>query len=503
MKYIAYCRKSSEDDSRQVQSLETQETALKEYALKNSLEVVEVLKESRSARTDNNRPLFNKMLNRIQSGEVKGIIVHHIDRLSRNGIESGKITKLFEAGLIKEIRTPSKVISSIQEMLYMDFDFVFASHYSRNLSIRAKEGIATKLRNGEYPGKTPPGYLNRDKKIIVDPIRSVWIKKAFEMYASGAYALREVTEYLFEKGLRSKYTNRKIPKSNIHNILKNPFYYGAILSKGKLYSGKHEPLIKKSLFDQVQEVFTGKKRSQKQKHDFLYRSFLICDVCGCMMTATVKKGKYIYYYCTNGKKNCSQHLSYLSEDYVKKMVQEVMNGLTLDKEMAELSLQIYLEEQKEDLKRSENNKEYVNSRISETNSKLDRLLDMFLSGSIDQTTYSAKQKSLQQEKVSLEVALKESNGGELQNTLELLDEIKNRGCSLGEMFKTKDFIIRRDLLNSVLWNLQIRDGEIASQRLKLPYAYFEKVAKNPEIDVWLGDRDSNPDSQIQILKSYR
>ena len=54
MKYIIYCRKSSEEETKQIQSLETQERELLEYAGKYNLEVVKILKESRSAKTDGN-----------------------------------------------------------------------------------------------------------------------------------------------------------------------------------------------------------------------------------------------------------------------------------------------------------------------------------------------------------------------------------------------------------------------------------------------------------------
>src|SRR4051812_24315820 len=126
MKYIIYCRRSSEEESKQVQSLETQERELLEYATKHKLQIQEVIKESKSAKTDGNRPLFTKMFQSISHGEASGILVLHIDRLSRNGIESGQIIKLFESHLLHEIRTPSRIYASAQDILYMDFDFVFA-----------------------------------------------------------------------------------------------------------------------------------------------------------------------------------------------------------------------------------------------------------------------------------------------------------------------------------------------------------------------------------------
>ena len=112
MKYFIYCRRSSEEESKQVQSLETQERELLQYASKHNLQIEEIIKESKSAKTDGNRPLFTNMLEKISQGAASGLLVLHIDRLSRNGIEAGALVKLFESHLLEEIRTPSRIYSS-------------------------------------------------------------------------------------------------------------------------------------------------------------------------------------------------------------------------------------------------------------------------------------------------------------------------------------------------------------------------------------------------------
>ena len=50
MKYIIYCRKSSEEDRKQYQSLETQEHLLTELAKSRGLDVVQIFRESKSAK---------------------------------------------------------------------------------------------------------------------------------------------------------------------------------------------------------------------------------------------------------------------------------------------------------------------------------------------------------------------------------------------------------------------------------------------------------------------
>jgi DNA invertase Pin-like site-specific DNA recombinase len=74
IKYILYARKSSEDKSRQIQSIDDQVKVLKDIANNFGLNIVETLTESKSAKAPNKRPQFTKMMELIESGEVNGIL---------------------------------------------------------------------------------------------------------------------------------------------------------------------------------------------------------------------------------------------------------------------------------------------------------------------------------------------------------------------------------------------------------------------------------------------
>lgn len=89
MKYVIYCRKSTDTEDRQVLSLDSQENELKEIAKKENLEYV-ILRESCSAK-EPGRPVFDKMLKMIISGKVDAILCWKIDRLTRNPVDGGQI----------------------------------------------------------------------------------------------------------------------------------------------------------------------------------------------------------------------------------------------------------------------------------------------------------------------------------------------------------------------------------------------------------------------------
>ncbi len=502
MKYFIYCRKSSEEDTKQAQSLETQEHILLDYVRRNNLQVVDIIKESKSAKTPGNRPLFLKMLERIKSGEATGVLVAHIDRLSRNGMESAAIMSLLESGVLEGVFTPNRVFSSVTDMLYMDFDLVFAAHYSRNLSIRVKEGNATKLRNGERPGKAPFGYVNKDRKIYPHPTNAHFITKAFQEYSTGNYSLKELTNFLCEKGLRS-IGGKKIGISGIHQFLTNPFYYGFIKYGNFFGKGIHEPLVSKKTWDKVQEVLHRGNKPRQQKHDFLFRPYITCANCGCRLTATLSKKKYPYYYCTNGKKRCEEHKKYLSEEKMLDLVATSLQDITLDKGLMDLAFDLYIEDLKNKEGSSISQKEIIQQDLEKLDKKIGRLIDLRIEENIEEATFKEKHTKLLKEKVDLELMMSQVKEENLEITLELLEEYKNRSCSFQEMIRCDDFQVKRDLLNSALSNLCIGNQKVLSKQYKLPYSLNAKVPKNPDLSTLLPDLDSNQNEWIQSPLSYR
>jgi len=69
IKYFIYSRKSSEEEERQILSIEAQQTELREYAKQNNLIVVKEFVESQSAK-EPGRPIFNKMVEEIEKGNA-------------------------------------------------------------------------------------------------------------------------------------------------------------------------------------------------------------------------------------------------------------------------------------------------------------------------------------------------------------------------------------------------------------------------------------------------
>ena len=141
-----------------------------------------------------------------------------------------------------------------------------SKYYVDNLSENIKRGIRQKLRNGIWPAWAPLGYVN-DKNarcIAVDKEKAKYIKRAFEMYATGEYPLAQIRKIINSLGLVGK-KGKMLSVSNYQYMLKNKIYYGMIEYNGELYDGKHEPIITKKLFDSVQEVMSEKSKPKSPK----------------------------------------------------------------------------------------------------------------------------------------------------------------------------------------------------------------------------------------------
>lgn len=194
-----------------------------------------------------------------------------------------------------------------------------AQNYTDNLSEEVKKGLEEKVSQGKWPGKAPIGYKNKleDHTIIIDKENSELIKKSFQLASSGNYSLNKLKKEMYKTGLRSSRAKKELSKEQMRRLLKNPFYYGYFLWKGKLYKSNHQPLVSKELWDKAQEAMGFAIKPRVTKKDFSFSGLLTCGHCGCQITAEQKLKKsgktYTYYHCTNGKGSC-KNVMYIREE---------------------------------------------------------------------------------------------------------------------------------------------------------------------------------------------
>ncbi len=189
-RYFLYARKSQESEERQVLSINSQKEKIE--SIFPNLKIVDVLEESKSAFKPYERPIFQKMIERIQYGEADGIVSWHPDRISRNEIDAATITYFVRTGVIKDLKFGSYNFDNSPEGIMMLQMALSQSQYSSSkLSKDVKRGLSTKLKMGIRPNKAPQGWLNDYispkgmKTISVDKKRFPVLRQCWALMLTG------------------------------------------------------------------------------------------------------------------------------------------------------------------------------------------------------------------------------------------------------------------------------------------------------------------------------
>ena len=297
IKYCLYARKSTESEERQVMSIDSQIKEILQVAERDGLEIVEIRRESHSAKNSSERPVFNSIVEDIRLGKFNGIMTWAPDRLSRNAGDLGSLVDLMDQKLLAEIRTHSQIFTNNpnEKFLLMILGSQ-AKLENDNRGINVRRGLRAKCEMGLRPGTAPTGYFNEkrmDRKcqVLLDSERAPIIKQMFEKIAYENWSGIKLYHWLrFEINFRTK-TQHHLHLGNIYLILRNTFYYGVFEypeKSGNWYQGKHEPIITKELYDKVQQQLKIDYTIKYGMKEFAFTKMITCGHCGSGITADDK-----------------------------------------------------------------------------------------------------------------------------------------------------------------------------------------------------------------------
>ena len=345
-KTIILARVSTEEQARdEHSSLPAQLKSLKEYCEKKSFEVIAEYEFDESASKDR-RKKFEAAIREVETAkEPIAITVDKVDRFQRGFKETVRFDELRKAGKV-ELHFASQGLiiwknSAPHELMIWDMLVTMARGYVLQISANVKRSLGYKLEQGQYPGYTPTGYINKvikisedkvEHKIVSDPEKAPLIEKAFELYSTDKYSLNDLAILMANAGLKIKQRRgrvdgkmverepRPLSKQELNWILRNPFYTGRFRYKNPETGedkewdnkGTYQPIISKSLFKKVQTILNRKSQSVSKFEFYKFRGLVTCGFCGCKLTpedmwrnykdGEKVKGKHIYYRCTSGKK---------------------------------------------------------------------------------------------------------------------------------------------------------------------------------------------------------
>ena len=476
MRYFLYCRKSTESEDRQVLSIDSQKSeALRSFENMPGIEITYTFEESFSAKAPG-RPVFNDMLKRIEKGEAAGIIAWHPDRLARNSLDGGRIIHLLDQGKLKDLKFSSSTFENTpQGKLMLSMLFGFSKYYVDSLSENVKRGNRAKVELGWRPSNVPLGYRNdkETKTTVTDVVHFAMVKRIFDLALSGTYSVRSILRVATEEwGYRMPDTRRHLGRplamSTLYKILGNPFYAGHFNWNGRIYPGKHQPMISMAEFQRVQ-AWLGRPGTEKpQKHSFPFTGMMRCAECGRMMTAEHKINKqghrYIYYHCTkrsNGPRCTQPHIEgrSLDEQFLR-----FISRIAIDEETARELTQRAAAEQGNTLQHKNMATETIEQKLRAEQLQLSTLTDLRVRNLIGDEEYLARRREIDMAQIATQERLDKSvQGSEWIEPAELLVSFSKQAIF---WFAHGTIDTKRHIANSLGSNFTVMAKKLSGEAVK-------------------------------------
>ncbi len=391
MKAIGIARVSTKQQEEEWFSIPAQVARIKEYAKHKGCTDI-VIHELAESSTKDTRKKFESIIKEIQdSNEIVSLFIETIDRLQRDYKESVELDTLRKKWKIRIYFIRESLMiddnSNSSEIMRWDMGVLFAKQYVSQLRDNVKRSIDEKLKDWEWIGKAPLGYINinkddgtiskksegRDCKkwIVPDPERRNYIIKAFELFSTGLYSAEGLGKELSKEGFTTR-EEKKIGKSTMHEILRNPFYYGEMISKWKKYPHNYEPIIPLWLFKKCQILLewraSNERWTQYNKKEFLFKGLIHCKACGKKLSNYVQK-EINYVRCHSCK---SVHAR---EDEFEKQIEQAFKAMLIPEDVMLDLVQILKENHEREQGYAKSQKDSLSQKLSKIQEKIEIAYD--------------------------------------------------------------------------------------------------------------------------------
>jgi site-specific DNA recombinase len=483
---VIYARVSSKDQETEGFSIPAQLKVLHEYAINLQLNVVKEFTDTETAKKTG-RIQFNAMVALLkQNKQIQHLLVEKTDRLTRNFFDFAVIEDLIKNNnlqlhLIKENKIITKN-SRANEWLEQGFHLLIAKNGSEKIAEEVVKGMDQKATQGLYPSGAAYGYINvresgKSSFIKVNTQAAPYVIKMFELYATGSYSLSTLHKKMIDDGMVYK-NGKKFHVSNLEFILKNRFYTGVFIWKGKLYeNAQHEPLVSKEIFQRVQNILTNPYKSKSRKELFPFTNLISCGLCGCKFTAELKKEKYIYYHCSKSKGKCKQ--DYLTQETIDDLFTKLFEKIQINAEVKAVIMGTLRDNLKYKIEYHNNLIDQLTQQIKRLNKRLhDSYIDK-MDEKIDEAFWQSNKDAWTREKEELSVKLAaiEQDDVHYLNNASLIIELCNNAA---QMFKSGNVAKKRRVIDMMTSNCTYKDGNIDVELKPV----FDVVLKSAESESW-------------------
>lgn len=418
---IIYTRVSTEDQVNGL-SLTSQENACNEFAARNGYTIREIFREEGASAKTTDRKKLIQLLDycKKNKGAIDALIVWKVDRFARRSEDHHTLRAYLTRLGVSLVSVTEPIEDSNTGRLMESMLAAFAQFDNEVRTERASNGLRGRAEEGGWISYAPLGYFNtrdaqRRPTLKVDPIRAEYIKKIFKEYATGRYTLMSIGQYAYELGLRTRAGNR-LHKQPMSNLLRNPAFKGYRKSKvsGEMIKCLHTPLIPERLFEEVQDVLNGKSKEHRPDKDAdwpLRGGFLLCS-CGNPLTGSRVKGNtryYAKYNCPVCRTSVTGKPTSIDRDKLHGEFKALLKCIAPKKRHAELFKRVVISKWNDEYKDMAEEQKRAESDLKKLQGRRDRILDLFIDGSLNKDEKDAQFDKIDRERALLRIKLSELN----------------------------------------------------------------------------------------------
>lgn len=540
LRAVIYCRVSTSSDA-QVDSLDKQVAEAEESAEQLGFELVDRFIDEGQTGTTSTRKEYSRMLSRIEEHSFDVIVTKSLDRMNRNILDFYLFLDLIIRNHIKLYFYLDRAYYKPDDKIVIGIKAILAEEYSRELSKKLSNAHAKRQERGEVImlSSLTYGYkkeLQPDgkKKVVIVEEEAKMIRLIFD-YCKEGYGTRAIGKKLYAHGYRNRNGN-EIGESTIRRIIRSPLVTGTMImnkvkfdfnTKTAIHTNSDQWLLKEhavpaivpkedweianALMDsrvQIKKTNDLVRKQGRNKGKYNFSGKLTCGGCGKPYYKTGRmnqSSEVTQWKCSTYLKFGRQNAEYFKTNSAPKSVDtgKGCDGPSLDET---LLIKILGTAAKEQFKQKADKQTLIVETMStmkkvleETGDKADErelqkkswliskrqetLLEKYLDGKVSDDNYMQMEDRLKEEKIELEVQLKEAKDHKsriykIEDRLKKMEEsLKNGGIEQAAAFtlmdSIKNIVVYKDYLK-ISFN-QISGFEIKGYEftMELPFNQFQ------------------------------
>ena len=510
----AYCRVSTDNED-QANSFESQQRYFRQYIERNpDWELYAIFAdEGISGTNTKKRKEFNRMIECAKNGDFDLIITKEISRFARNTLDSIFYTRdlkkhgvgvIFMNDNINTLDGDAELRLAIMSSI--------AQEESRKTSERVKWGQKRQMEQGVVFGRSMLGYDVKDGKMTINEEGAKIVRLIFHKFVDEGKGTHVIARELREEGIEPMRV-KEWQNTVILRVIRNEKYCGDLvqkktytpdfLSHEKKYNrgqeefviikDHHEPIISRELFDKANRILDAKSLSQegKAKHSnrYPFSGKIKCGRCGASYVARYKTRKdgsrYKAWRCYEAANHGRPHID-------KAGNQVGCSGESIRNEDAIYLLYLVCRELKINRQKVVDNltktidavmridltgtsTSALSEKIEEAKKKRTGLIDLYTSGDIDKTEFTALRAKYDEDIEKLKSTMEgiEQQQAMILKQQELMADIKNAIDELINGIQYED-----EYYTQILDKMVINDKNHIDVYLKmLPHKWSFTVAK--------------------------